>query len=94
MLRDVVALVDAEIHAFELGVVCEVFGLDRSSDGLPCFDFAVCSEADTPLAAAGGMTFHAGHRLQRAATADLVVVPAWHVRDECPSRAVLDTLRA
>jgi hypothetical protein len=41
MLRDVVALVDGRIHPFELGVVCEVFGLDRSADGLPAFDFAL-----------------------------------------------------
>ncbi|MCZ3386174.1 MAG: hypothetical protein LH630_04240, partial [Actinomycetia bacterium] len=29
---------------FELGVVCEVFGIDRSASGLPMLDFAVVSE--------------------------------------------------
>ncbi|HET9117482.1 MAG TPA: hypothetical protein VFN75_05295 [Pseudonocardiaceae bacterium] len=32
MLHDVVALVDRRIHPFELGVVCEVFGLDRTAE--------------------------------------------------------------
>ncbi len=31
------------VAPFELGVVCEVFGVDRTDDGLPGFDFAVCS---------------------------------------------------
>jgi transcriptional regulator GlxA family with amidase domain len=77
MLRDVVALVDRRIHPFELGVVCEVFGLDRTADGLPAFDFAVCAARSGSLPALGGTTLRVIYGLARMASADLVVVPAW-----------------
>ncbi|PZS34939.1 MAG: AraC family transcriptional regulator [Pseudonocardiales bacterium] len=94
MLRDVVAVVDGHVHPFELGVACEVFGIDRSDDGLPCFDFAVCATGRTPLPGPGGMSLNASYGLDRAANADLVVIPAWHTRDEAPPGPVVDLLRA
>ncbi len=47
MLRNVAAVLLDGVNPFELGVVCEVFGIDRSDDGLPVYDFAVAS-ADGP----------------------------------------------
>ena len=41
MLSNVAAVVLDEFEPFELGVVCEVFGTDRTGDGLPSYDFAV-----------------------------------------------------
>ena len=43
MLRNVVAVACDRVAAFELAVICEVFGLDRTGDGLPGYDFAVCA---------------------------------------------------
>lgn len=43
MLKNVAAVVLDGVNPFELGVVCEVFGTDRSDDGLPVYDFAVAS---------------------------------------------------
>ena len=40
MLTNVAALLLDEVHPFELGVLCEVFGLDRSDEGLPVHDIA------------------------------------------------------
>lgn len=94
MLRDVAALLDAEIHPFELGVVCEVFGLDRSDDGLPVFDFAVCASDPGPVDTAGGLRLAATHGLDRARTADLIVIPAWHTRPDPPEPAIVDLLHA
>jgi transcriptional regulator GlxA family with amidase domain len=94
VLRDVVAIIDEQVHPFELGVACEVFGIDRSDDGLPRFDFAVCATGRRPVPGPGGMNLHASYRLDRAANADLVVIPAWHTRDELPPRLVVDLLRA
>lgn len=79
MLRDVVAILGTEIHPFELGVVCEVFGLDRSDDGLPCFDFAVCAARPAPLTATGGLSIQPSHDLERARSADLIAIPAWQL---------------
>lgn len=89
-----VAIIDEQVHPFELGVACEVFGIDRSDDGLPRFDFAVCATGRRPVPGPGGMSLHASYRLDRAASADLVVIPAWHTRDEPPPRLVVDMLRA
>jgi hypothetical protein len=94
LLRDVVALVDGRIHPFELGVVCEVFGLDRTADGLPAFDFAVCAaRGDSVLPALGGTSLHISHGLDRVARADLVVVPAWETGDVAVPAGVTAALR-
>ena len=42
MLRSVAVLVLDELAVFEFGVLCEVFGLDRTDDGVPLLDFRVC----------------------------------------------------
>ncbi len=89
-----VAIVDGQVHPFELGVACEVFGIDRSDDGLPRFDFAICATGRSPLPGPGGLSLRTAYGLDRAASADLVVIPAWHTRDEPPSRQVAELLRA
>ena len=43
MLKDVAVIVLDGVAPFELGVLCEVFGTDRSAQGLPLYDFAICS---------------------------------------------------
>lgn len=75
--RDVVALLVGEHYApFELGVVYEVFGIDRTGDGVPAFDFAVASVHERVHASYGGMDLIPEHGLERVATADLVCIPA------------------
>lgn len=77
MLHNVAVAVVDGVAAFELGVMCEVFGLDRSAQGLPRFDFAVCAVEEPPLRTTSGFTIDTPHRLERLAEADLVAVPAW-----------------
>ncbi|MFE4668905.1 GlxA family transcriptional regulator [Streptomyces sp. NPDC056716] len=94
MLKNVaVALLDGA-HPFELGVVCEVFGMDRSDEGLPVYDFAVVS-ADGPTLTTHvpGFTMATPHGLERLESADLIAVPAGNeyvVRDY--PRPLLDAL--
>lgn len=92
-LNNVVALVTDGFSAFELSVVCEVFGLDRSDQGLPSFDFAVIAVEEPPLRCDQGFTLDTEHRIDRAAAADLVVVPCWRSMDEVPPPALLDAIR-
>jgi len=76
MLSSVAAVVMDGSAAFELGVLCEVFGIDRTEDGVPRFDFRICGEhPGRPLRSTG---FHLvpSHGLEAAAEADLVAVPA------------------
>ena len=42
MITIVAALVYDGVAPFELGVLCEAWGMDRSDEGLPLLDFAVC----------------------------------------------------
>lgn len=92
MLHDVVALTGPYTAAFELGVVGEVFGLDRTMDGLPSYDFAVCTEVPGRVPTTSGYTIEVEHGLERIETADLVVVPAWDPHAE-PVPAVVDALK-
>ncbi|MHA3701942.1 helix-turn-helix domain-containing protein [Jatrophihabitans sp. YIM 134969] len=94
MLRNVVALVGSFVHPFELGVVCEVFGLDRSEDGLPVYDFAVCTAEPGMVATHAGFSIEVTEGLDRVAAADLVTIPAWSSQDLPPPPEVVEALRA
>ncbi len=41
MLKTVACVVQDGFAPFEFGLACEAFGLDRSNDGVPSFDFRV-----------------------------------------------------
>jgi transcriptional regulator GlxA family with amidase domain len=86
--RSVAVVVDDGVSPFEFATACEVFGMDRSGEGLPAFDFAVCSPRPGPVRASVGFELTAPHRLDRLATADLVVVPALGVDYEPPPELV------
>ena len=94
MLENVAAVVLDGVNPFELGVVCEVFGTDRSDDGLPVYDFAVASAEGPRLASRSGFALHVEHGLERLESADLIAVPAcarYETRDFPPE--LLQALR-
>jgi transcriptional regulator GlxA family with amidase domain len=76
MLNNVAVLLLGEVHPFELGVLAEVFGLDRSDEGLPVHDFAVVSGEGPVLRTHAGFTVSTPHGLDRLDEADLIAVPA------------------
>ncbi|MDT0611685.1 GlxA family transcriptional regulator [Streptomyces lancefieldiae] len=95
MLQNVAAVLLDGVHPFELGVVCEVFGIDRSDDGLPVYDFAVVSAEGPALSThVGGLSVSTPYGLDRLEEADLITVPAGsdYVRREYPPE-LLDALR-
>ncbi|MFD3561062.1 helix-turn-helix domain-containing protein [Streptomyces sp. NPDC058686] len=92
MLKNVAAVLLDGVHPFELGVVCEVFGLDRSEAGLPVYDFAVASADGPTLSTHAGFTVSTPHGLERLEEADLIAVPAASMRDNYPPQ-LLDALR-
>jgi transcriptional regulator GlxA family with amidase domain len=91
-ISSVVTIALPAVEPFELGVACEAFGVDRSDDGVPRYDFAVVAENDTPVRTSLGWTINCPDRFDRADRADLVVVPAAGDRS-AGSPAVLDLLR-
>ncbi|MFJ4730795.1 GlxA family transcriptional regulator [Streptomyces sp. NPDC088770] len=95
MLKNVVTVLLDGVHPFELGVICEVFGLDRSDEGLPVYDFSVVSAEGPELHThVPGLTLRIPHGLDRLEEADLITVPA---ADAVASRGyppdLLDALR-
>jgi len=76
MLKDVAVVALDGFSPFELSVPCEVFGSDRTDDGLPGYDFAVVAGEPGPLRSDVGFTLGSCAGLDRLRTADLVVVPA------------------
>lgn len=93
MLRNVAALALDGVAPFELGVLCEAFGVDRSSQGLPVLDFAVCGVTPGPVATSMGFTINVEHGLDRLDEADLVAVPAMP-RNGVYSESALRALRS
>jgi transcriptional regulator GlxA family with amidase domain len=86
------------VAVFEFGVAVEVFGLDRTDDGVPTMDFRVCSVTPgVPLRTKNVSPFSivATEGLDAVAGSDLVIVSATPVRpeEEYPAE-VLSTLRS
>ena len=72
-LRSVAVVLQDPVALFEFGVLTEVFGIDRTDDGVPAFDFRVCAERPgEPLRANGGTVVIPPLGLEAAADADLV----------------------
>jgi transcriptional regulator GlxA family with amidase domain len=94
MLKNVAAVVLDGVHPFELGVVCEVFGLDRGDAGLPVYDFAVVSaEGPTLGTHVPGMTVSTPYGLDRLEEADLITIPSAGRRWDAYPPELLDALR-
>jgi transcriptional regulator GlxA family with amidase domain len=76
-ITSVSALVLDGLAIFEFGVICEVFGIDRSADGVPNFDFKVCGpEPGKPLQTSVGATITPDCGLDGLVGSDLVAIPA------------------
>src|SRR3954471_21502927 len=87
----VVALVPPGIPPFELGIVAEVFGLERPELEVPWwYSLTVCAERPG-LVAAGAFGVQVDHGLEALRAADTVIVPGWSGE---PSAELLDALRA
>lgn len=92
-IHDVAVIALPGVQPFELGVVSEGFGLDRTVEGGPSYDFAVVSPGARPVRTSNGWSLAADHGLDRAERADLVIIPACGTSLTYPAE-VLDLLRA
>jgi transcriptional regulator GlxA family with amidase domain len=93
MLQKVAVIAVPGMSPFEFGVLCEVFGIDRTDSGAPPFDFHVVTARPGTLRFRHGMTLSVPEGLEAAADADLVAVPAY-AEDEVTDPRVLEALRA
>jgi transcriptional regulator GlxA family with amidase domain len=70
----VAVVVTEGVSAFDLGVPCEVFGIDRSELGVPWYRFIVCAPEPGPVATSSGFSVIAPHGLAAMARADTIIV--------------------
>lgn len=77
MFRTVAALALPQVAPFELGVICEAFGVDRQDDGVPKVDFALVAEGPGLIPTSTGFSIDVPVGLDGADCADVLVVPAF-----------------
>lgn len=93
MLSSVAVLAYEGVSAFGLGVTAEVFGCDRSGDGLPRYDYSVTAARPGLIRTDVGMPVLVEAGLDRLSRADLAVVVCWDDIDSRPPEPVLAALR-
>lgn len=93
MMPDVAVVVYDTVAMFELGVLCEAWGTDRTAQGVPSVEFAICTPCpgriETDIA---GVGVDVSEGLDRVTQADLVCIPA-HAMDQPVPPDVLAALR-
>ncbi|MFN8171768.1 MAG: hypothetical protein U0R65_07865 [Candidatus Nanopelagicales bacterium] len=73
MLSSVAVIVGDGVSPFELGLLCEAWGIDRRDDGVP-MPTSPCAPVPGRIAGAVGFDLFVEHDLSRAADVDLVCV--------------------
>ena len=91
MLSKVVLLALPGVAPFEFGVICEVFGVDRTATGGPAFVFTIGAADPGPITTSLGFDMIIANDLSAAADADLIAIPA-HTSTDFDER-VLQVIR-
>jgi transcriptional regulator GlxA family with amidase domain len=94
MLKRVAVAVLDQVAPFELGVLCEVFGTDRTVDGFPGYTFTICSPGGRPVRTSSGFTLTPHADLAPLDAADLVAVPAHPLDADVPMPFITALQRA
>ncbi|WP_433388343.1 GlxA family transcriptional regulator [Micromonospora sp. KLBMP9576] len=94
MLRSVAVLALDGVATFELGVLAEVFGTDRTADGFPEIRFQVCGPDGAQVRTSSGFHLTPHADLGPLDDADLVAVPAHQHGTVVPAAALAALRRA
>ncbi|MGD0927981.1 MAG: helix-turn-helix domain-containing protein [Streptosporangiaceae bacterium] len=94
MLSSVSVLAYDGVSMFGLGVTAEVFGCDRSGEGLPRYDYAVTTAEPGVIRTDVGLPIIVEAGLDRFSAADLGIVVCWDQPDVLPPEPALEALRA
>ncbi|WP_312179007.1 helix-turn-helix domain-containing protein [Arthrobacter sp.] len=96
MLKSVAVIALDNVGIFELGLLGEIFGIDRSArgSGIPRFDFTIVTAEPGTVRTGAGFSIDVPKGLDAARSADLVVMaPFGRVDAAGMPEAVLDLLR-
>src|SRR5580658_6485929 len=89
MISSVAVLAYEGVSSFGLGVTAEIFGCDRSAEGLPSYEYAVTAAAPGVLRTDVGLPIVVEAGLDRLSAADLGIVVCWA---SAPARSCLPPL--
>lgn len=93
-MRSVAVVIQPGFAPFEFGLACEAFGLDRSDDGIPNFDFRIVAPDPGVVPSNIGFSVNAERGLADAEDADIVVLaPFPREQWADPDPRVLDLVR-
>ena len=93
-MRSVAVVVQPGFAPFEFGLACEAFGLDRTDDGVPNFDFRIVSPDPGVVPSNIGFSINVERGLDAAEDADiLVLAPIPRERWGAVDVRVLDLVR-
>jgi AraC family transcriptional activator FtrA len=92
-MNTIACIVQEGFAPFEFGLACEAFGLDRTNDGIPSFDFRVVTPDPGAVSSNLNFSINIADDLTFADTADLVVVTpipraSWPRPDERVSEVI------
>ena len=73
-MRSVAVVVQPGFAPFEFGLACEAFGLDRSDDGIPNFDFRIVSPEPGAVSSNMGFSINVERGLDAAEDVDILVL--------------------
>src|SRR5512144_3090268 len=94
MLHKVAVILLDEVSPFEVGVLCEVFGIDRTADGFPSYEFVTCSMDGGPVRCESAFLITPSHDLGALEDADLIAVPAYPIGTPAPPKLASALRRA
>jgi transcriptional regulator GlxA family with amidase domain len=94
MISSVAVLAYEGVSTFGLGVTAEIFGCDRSANGLPSYDYAVTAAEPGVIRTDVGLPMVVEAGLDRLGAADLGIVVCWDEITRVPPEPVLEALRA
>jgi AraC family transcriptional regulator, transcriptional activator FtrA len=83
----IAVLVFEGVAVFEMAVPCEVWGIDRTSQGVPAAEVRVCSADPSPLHTNMGFSINATVGLEALEWADIIVIPGF---PKPPSSRIVD----
>jgi transcriptional regulator GlxA family with amidase domain len=94
VLSTVTVLIYDGVAPFELGVLCEAWGVDRSEHGVPRVDFSICAPVPGSVATSlPGVEIRVERGLEALVDADLICLPAMP-RDPAVPADVVAALQA
>ena len=93
MISSVAVLAYEGMSMFGLGVTAEIFGCDRTGEGLPGYDYVLTAAEPGVIRTDVGVPIIVEAGLDRFSTADLGIVCCWDQADVLPPEPVLEALR-